>query len=165
MTRRVLSKTTPFNSLFIKKTRNGVVLNGTADFLLPLDVKRNRGRKLRSPVFSPPFFLLLVQKDADQGPPTYPKFSTCWGAVEGRQHSGHPVLFLPCFLPIKTREERAKWRDNEKDRRREEREQNRGGLPKEKKKKEKEAEKRTKNRERERRKKNRANADHHEPPA
>jgi len=137
MTRRVLSKTAPFNSLFIKKTQNGVVLNGTAYFLLPLEVKRNRGRKLRSPVFSPPFFLLLVQKDADQGPPIYPKFSTCWGAVEGRQHSGRPVLFLPCFLPIKTREERAKWRDNEKERRREEREQNRGGLPKEKKKKEK----------------------------
>jgi hypothetical protein len=51
-----------------KKSQNGVVLNSTADFLLPLDVQRNRGRKLRSPVFSLPFFLLLVQKDADQGP-------------------------------------------------------------------------------------------------
>jgi len=122
MTRRVLSKTAPFNSLFIKKTRNGVVLNGTADFLLPLDVKRNRGRKLRSPVFSPPFFLLLVQKDADQGPPTYPKFSTCWGGGGGAAAQWPPCPLSPLFFAYKNKRRESKMEgQREREERRRER--------------------------------------------
>jgi hypothetical protein len=39
--------------------------------------------------------------------------------VEGRQHSGRPILSLPYFLPIKTGEGRArkKERDKEKEER------------------------------------------------
>jgi hypothetical protein len=46
MKRRVLSKTTPFHPLFIKKeeVQNDAVLNGTVGLLLPLDT-RGRGRR------------------------------------------------------------------------------------------------------------------------
>ena len=37
-----------------RKARNSAILNDTVDFLL-LDVQRNKGRELRSPVFSSPF--------------------------------------------------------------------------------------------------------------
>jgi hypothetical protein len=75
-------KRAPFHALFIKKkSQNGVVLNSTADFLLPLDMQRNKGRKLRSPVFSLPFFLLLVQKDTDQGPLLAQNFPRVGGAA------------------------------------------------------------------------------------
>jgi hypothetical protein len=118
-----------FHSLLIKnKARNGAVLNGTADFLLPLDVQRNRGRNLRSPVFTDFSSSKKHQKDADQGPLLAHNFPRVGGAVEEQQHSGRPVVFLPYFLPIKTREGRAqkggeKWKTEEKQN--EEREQKR----------------------------------------
>jgi hypothetical protein len=130
MKRCVLSKTVSFHSLLIKnKAQNGAVLNGTADFLLPLDVQRNRGRNLRSPVFTDFSSSKKHQKDADQGPLLAHNFPRVGGAVEEQQHSGRPVVFLPCFLPIKTREGRAqkggeKWKTEEKQN--EEREQKRG---------------------------------------
>jgi len=34
--------------------------------------------------------------------------------LEGWQHSGHPVLFLPCFLPIKTGEHKSRGRTQQR---------------------------------------------------
>jgi hypothetical protein len=104
MKRRVLQKTAPFHELFIKKARNGAVLNGTADYLFPLNVQRNRGRKLRSLVFLLPFFLLLVQKHADQGPLLAQNFPRVGGAAT----QWPPRPLSPLFLTIKIGEAQEK---------------------------------------------------------
>jgi hypothetical protein len=79
---RVLSKTTPFHTLFIKKkARNSAVLNGTVGILLPLDA-RNRGRRrFFLPSFSPTFLPLKHQKDADQGSSLAQNFPHVGGAA------------------------------------------------------------------------------------
>jgi hypothetical protein len=53
MKRRILSKTAPFHTLFIKKkTQNGAVLNDTVRLLLPLDVQKTGEGSFCSPVFT-----------------------------------------------------------------------------------------------------------------
>jgi len=144
MKRRILSKTTSFHTLFIKKkARNGAVLNGTVGFLLPL-VTRNRGRRrFFLPLFSPTSLPLKHQKDIDQGPPLAQNFPRVGVAVEGRQHSGRPVLFLPYFFLIKIGEHKSRRRRQQgrEEKRREEKkegkneEQKRGGEKERKRKK------------------------------
>ena len=62
--RHVLSKMTPFHTLFIKKkkkekARNGVVLNDTIAFLLPLDAQKTGEEEGFVLLFSPMFLLSL----------------------------------------------------------------------------------------------------------
>jgi hypothetical protein len=70
MKRRVLSKTASFHALFTQKKRdqNGVVLNGTITFLLPLDAQNRGKRRFFLPLFSSTSLLQKHQKDADHNP-------------------------------------------------------------------------------------------------
>jgi len=140
MKRRVLSKTTPFHALFIKKMRaqNSVVLNGTVVFLLPLDAQKTGEEESFVPLFSPTSFPLKSIKKTPTKDPHLPK---TFHLLEGRQHSGRLVLFLLYFSPIKTWEGRAQKREK-------------GGRPKEKTKR-KERKEEEKRKEKERKKKQR----------
>jgi len=98
-----------------KKDPNSVVLNGTVGLLLPLDA-RNRGRRRFFPPLSPPSSPSKRRRLPFKKTPTQPK---AFHVLEWRQHNGRPVLSLPCFLPIKIGEGRA--RKKERDREKEER--------------------------------------------
>jgi hypothetical protein len=56
---RVLSETTLFHALLKKNYQNGVVLNRTVAFLLPLDAQKTGEEEGFFPLFSPTFLLSL----------------------------------------------------------------------------------------------------------
>ena len=106
-----------------KKRRdwNGAVLNGTVGLLLPLDA-RNRGRRRFFLPLSPPSSPSKRRRLPFKKTPTQPK---AFHVLKGWQHSGGPVLSLPCFLPIKTGEGRAREEEQNRGRKRERRENTR----------------------------------------
>ena len=145
MKRRVLSKTTPFHTQFIKKKspKRCRFERHCGSSSSPGRSKQGRKKIFSSSVFH----RHLVQKDADQ--PHLPKKT--FHVLEGRQHSGRPDLSL------RGREEKKgeggreqKWKEKRRI------EQKRGGKKERKRKKKNSREKQR----RERKKKEK----HHQPP-
>jgi hypothetical protein len=120
-----------------KRAQNGAVLNDTVAFLLPLDAQKTGEEESFVPLFSPTSLPLKSIKKTPTKDPHLPK---TFHLLEGRQHSGRPVLFLPYFSPIKTWEGRAQKREKGEDRRKKRREKREKRRRKGKKKKEKKTE-------------------------
>jgi hypothetical protein len=72
MKRRVLAKMASFHTLLKKKkmAQNGVVLNGTIVFLLPLDAQKTGEEESFVPLFSPTFRPLKSSKRRRPKTPT-----------------------------------------------------------------------------------------------
>jgi len=109
MKRRVLSKMASFHPLFIKKKAwNGAVLTALWVFFFPWTCEAREEEDFFFPYSHCLLFSRWPGKTPTKDLSLAQSFPHIGGMVEGRQHSDSPGLSPPCFLPIKTREERAK---------------------------------------------------------